>query len=348
MSLVRTRMDAADAADEIRRSWMAEDGTGEAASQALRSLRTAVAAWSEQFRTSSLRTPTLTAEGAQVFGTALATLAHITLQSAAHQSTNPGPGTSSRSATSGYLHRLSRLRDIAVDGEVDHVSDLLHELAMEQMATLISAWETAPSASSTLVADGAKRVELAHTSRRVTALIAVCPLIQYRANSSRLRGSTGALAQRRTRLVRRASMRGRSRFDHLPPLARTTVLGRTSDVAFVDRPDRPYTRLRLTVDADLRVHFKNLLRCGLTRDLWVQGRAKVEPPDEGWPYAVCEFEGPSTESSGVWEDWLHEQVRDWYDMAPRSVDLVWDYPDPSRPHGAGDLLCRTARSLSYE
>ena len=55
-----------------------------------------------------------------------------------------------------------------------------------------------------------------------------------------------------------------------------------------------------------------------------------------------ELEGPSNGEATVWEDWLQVQARDAYDIAPRSVDLVADFPDPSRPGAALDLYARTS------
>ncbi len=304
----------------------------------------AVAAWSRHVAAlgGPLGDRELTAARAQTVGRDVASLLHTRFHAAA--AAGRPASLEIREVIRGeiaYRARLADLRRAAAAGDRRRVAGALG-LVFGPDAARAQALCAASGAADVAIGLGAGRVRVSLLARRLAALAAGAVWLQHRLATPRLRAGTARIAANRPTLTREhpqvlVSAVG---FAGLDPGTRMQVIGHVLDVTWVERPARPYTRIALRDESEIRVHFRNLQRNGLGGGQWVCARVKVEEPD-GAPYAVAELEGPSNGEATVWEDWLQVQARDSYDIAPRSVDLVSDFPDPSRPGAALDLYART-------
>lgn len=118
------------------------------------------------------------------------------------------------------------------------------------------------------------------------------------------------------------------------------VMGEIRETGWISRPDTPYSFLRLTDGAELRIHRRDIKQNGVIPGsiTWVRG--KVEVNSEGNKVLIAHFEGPGTHASSIWEDWLADEVRAAYDLYPRVIDANWEFPSLGVRYSGGDLISR--------
>lgn len=308
------------------------------------SLTSVVARWCRAVERGANAGPALSAGRSEVIGRDFASIVHVR----AHGAFDSGGATfDSRALTAvelAYRTRLGALREAARAGSLKAVGQSLRLLLGPDLARLEAVCAATGSAADS-IAQGAARVRATQLARSTAGLAAGAVALQRRLVDARLRSTTADLAARRETLSRGhvAVLSAAPGFALAPVGTRLAVIARATSITWIDRPERPYTRFDLADGSQIRVHFRNLRAEGLSGTHWLWVRAKVEQPDDGIPYAVAEFEGPTATAGEVWEDWLQVEARDAYDVSPRSVDLVTDFPDLAAPHAPLDLYARTTR-----
>ncbi len=88
-----------------------------------------------------------------------------------------------------------------------------------------------------------------------------------------------------------------------------------------------------------------MLAVGVASGRWLWARAKLEP-GEGLPILVAEFEGLGEHGRTYWEDWLAAETRSAYDLAPSSLDVLWEIPNPKYRNGMLELSGRVSDELT--
>jgi hypothetical protein len=285
----------------------------------------------------------VTEETAVVVGSALAKRIHLEGVRALHTSPSGATAPVSR-AEANFVTALAALRQGAVSQSLRDVNVALSYLGGTLMTSITDA-AAAVDPDATNVAEGFDAVAVSQLTRRTAALAAAAVPLQRRVTDPGLVASTAGIADRRSTLE---SARGPDLRDTvtsvaaLEPGTRTAFLARVVDSAWVDRPDRPYTRLLTAKGEELRVHFKNTRRIGHGESQWMWSRCKAEGLDDaGVAYAVSEFEGPTTTAGEVWESWLQVEVRGAYDVAPSSVHTFAAFAAPGTTACTLDLAVRT-------
>ena len=118
-----------------------------------------------------------------------------------------------------------------------------------------------------------------------------------------------------------------------------------SETGWVDRPDTPYSFARFTHGRfELRVRYRSMMGVGVAPGRWLWARAKLEPTP-GVPILVAEFEGLGEHAKTHWEDWLAAETRSVYDLAPSSLDVLWEMPHPSFRCGLLEFTGRVSDEL---
>lgn len=122
------------------------------------------------------------------------------------------------------------------------------------------------------------------------------------------------------------------------------VMGEVAEMGWVNRPEIPYSFVRLSDGAELRIHRKDIKQSGVIpgSHIWVRGKVELAANDE--KILVAHFEGPGSHASEYWEDWLADEVRNAYDLYPKVVDANWELPVNNLRYAAGDLISRVWRS----
>lgn len=159
---------------------------------------------------------------------------------------------------------------------------------------------------------------------RICSVAAAIPAIQFRQLENRGRSSLSRISGRRTTLKMPGLPKEypiATRISDFPAGERIAIIAWATSATWIDRPNRPYTELMLDNGEQLRVHFKNTRRIGITGDQWVWARCKVEESEDSLHFAVAEFEGPTTSAGDCWESWLQVEARGYYDISPGSVHL---------------------------
>lgn len=241
------------------------------------------------------------------------------------------------------------LRDtwqLARASKVDRVAPLARQLATFA-AALPALLATAAAAPDEMQLDRELPGLRASLLLRRTALLAAAlPLLAARVADPRLRATTADLARRRTRLERREGPTvpaARSLPPHTPETA-VTIRGVLGDTQWIERPEKPYEWARTQSGVVLVLPHKRFRTRGALRGsvVWAAGRVKPDFADLGRVLEI-EGEGPGQHAATVWADWLAEQLRRVIDIAPGSVRLYWELPDP-RERGSGrDIVAHLGR-----
>jgi hypothetical protein len=248
-----------------------------------------------------------------------AEIAHTVLQNLAR---DPEARTPVSQAESAYEDVLSLLRSGARNESRELIA-----LAFETLAGPVldaAAGALVSTDADTTRDDALDAVRAHHLMHRICAVLAAIPGLQLRQMQDRSRSSLAGIASRRTSLLTPGLPTGYSSVTRIrghAPGERIALLGFAESASWIDRRDRPYTELKLGSGEELRVHFRNARRQGITGQQWIWARCKVEEPDDGTHYAVAEFEGPTTTDNECWESWLQVQARSHYDIAPASLHL---------------------------
>jgi hypothetical protein len=196
----------------------------------------------------------------------------------------------------------------------------------------------APSAAQ-VAADGFG-LRASRVARELALWMAALPLLITRLHDQRLRETTQKLATRRTVLERMDGPPGRA-MTQVPPLPfgrPATVVGVVRETGWVERPDDPYAWARLERGGVLVLPHKRFRTRGVVEGsvVWARGRVKPEFADLGHVLEV-EAEGPGSHASTVWADWLAVTLRGALDIAPGSLRMWWELPDPRSSWANRDL-----------
>ncbi|MBL4763021.1 MAG: hypothetical protein JKY93_10035 [Gammaproteobacteria bacterium] len=167
--------------------------------------------------------------------------------------------------------------------------------------------------------------------RELALWTAAIPLLAVRLSDDRLRASTQKLAARRTQLRRHDGPPGRAllKVPPLPTGRNATVIGVIEETGWVERPGNPYGWALLQNDEILVLPHKRFRTRGAAPDavVWASGRVKASFAELGRVLEI-EAEGPSQHAGTVWADWLADELRGALDIAPGSLRLWWEMPDP--------------------
>lgn len=219
------------------------------------------------------------------------------------------------------LSRVAAIRQSAV--YTDYLFSLVYLDLFRSLKQLIAQAGVRASAQ-----DHVNHIRVCDLASRVSMLGAFIPQLRSRVSRKRLRNSTKGIAERRTALFSERITNDPyvTSLSGLTPTEHVVFVGYVLDAQLVNRPRKPYTRLWINQSEELRVSYKNTrwLGVGDHQSVWV--RCKVEPPLDGMNYMVAEFEGPTEMAGYVWESWIQQLVRDYYDIAPESIHWFCTFP----------------------
>jgi hypothetical protein len=293
---------------------------------------------------------------AKRLGRAFARAVHAALAHAWHQGGHDGSLSHSRAlekqvaeAERSYRLGLLAARSSCRAGNRERLHSVLEELIKEVLDDLAPLTRRVARLSSEDRDKGALGLRVARRGRRSAMFAAALVLLAARLSSGRTRGTTADIGQSRRKLTRdRPRLRaGGSSLVHRNEGDRVRIRGRISEISWIDRPEKPYTRLSLE-DAEFEVHahFKNLRRLGVEAGMSVWAAGKIEAVDKATA-VVAEFEGPGVHAGNCWEDWLADEVRDAYDLYPEVLYMEWEYP-PAGSRRVADLRSRVDKRLGGE
>jgi hypothetical protein len=283
---------------------------------------------------------------ALIVGAALATRVHVDTQRALHR----GPATGNAAVASVESELKTAIAALKHGAEARSVAEINLALAFLGAAVVPAIVEAAEALDPDTVdvGEGFDVVHVSQLGRRAAALAAAAVVLQRRVVEPRRAASTAGVAGRRAVLADRS---GPDRIDtvtrlaDLEPGVRTAVLARVVESAWIDRPERPYTRLATAAGEELRVHFKNSRLIGHRGSQWLWCRCKAEGTDGDVPYAVIEFEGPTTGAGEVWENWLQVEARDCYDVSPSSIHAFAAFAASGTSASRLDLAARLGEDV---
>jgi hypothetical protein len=242
-----------------------------------------------------------------------------------------------------YRRELARLRKNVADGRRAAVLDVLQNVADPLLRRLVDLAPSVSGSKSDAVDAGRTAVRFGTLARRVAMLAAAAVLLDWRFRQGRAAsGRMQHAARSRRVLVRKSKARAlpRVRLDDLPDGHTVVTTGRIDDLAFVKRPDKPFTRVVLkNGGGTIHVPFKNARRLGWQAGVAILVRAKIARKD-GQRVAEGMFEGPGTHQKAIWEDWLAVLTRPAYDLYPETLDADWSLTTADGRIPPGDLMAR--------
>lgn len=319
----------------------------EPAQTAATALAEAVQRWRAGVRRDAARQDPMPEAIARWGGQEQAVLAHALLQSAyALEPASAGDGQRALvRCRTGYGRALADLQAIARGEAFD--PGAVHGLAVE---LVLGPARTAARWIGSL--DAARRgsalqgLQCSELLRRCCALLGWVCFIDHRRSSGPSRRGLAQVAENRAllRRQRQETHVGDPYLFGVEAGTRVKVAGLVREVGWVERPDIPYSFARLGArPVELRVHRRSLLAVGVAPGRWLWARGKAEPqegPDGDRAIVVAEFEGLHQHAGDSWEDWLASETREVYDLAPSSLDVLWELPHPRRQFGAMELAAR--------
>jgi len=184
-------------------------------------------------------------------------------------------------------------------------------------------------------------LEASILARRHAMAAAGCVMLHRRLLLDRLARGT-KLAVERIPALRREVVRpelARTDLSGLDVGRRFSLLGRTSEVEWIGRPQKPFTRVAFVgATVGLRVPRRSLGRRGVTPGtvVWAMGTVKQGQP----PFLESEFEGPGQHRRRYFEDYLATITRSAYDLYPGTMLVEWEFPRIEAARAANDLISR--------
>lgn len=289
----------------------------------------------------------ITDEHAQRVASALGRSVHARLHDACMRSTQNARDVGLllvqlASGEAAYETRLAALRDAAAAGDASGAAAVYHALLadVERLEPALEGLGLLPVEQRRIGSLGLRGADLA---RRVAMLLAASVMVLRRMSTGPGQAGMKRIATNRTSLRRygTAHWLGQQPLRSLPDEAEQQVVaGEIAEIGWVERPDIPYSYVRLTDGAELRVHRRDIKLNGTVPGALIWIRGKVEVDGSGEKILVAHFEGPGSHAPVFWEDWLADEVRPAYDLYPRVIDANWELPPLGVQYCAGDLLSR--------
>jgi hypothetical protein len=272
-----------------------------------------------------------------------ASAVHARVAIASRPSRQKSPKRKLADAERHYRRQLARLRVGVAAGRRTAVLDVLEDSVDPFLHRLI---DLAPGVSGSKSGGpdiGKTAVRFGALARRVAMLAAAAVLLDWRFRQGRAAGGRVQDAARsRRELIRKPNVRTIPRIglNELPVGQTIVASGHIDQVAFVQRPDKPFTRVILKNSGGaVLVPFKNARRLGWQPGVAILVRAKVAQK-EGQRVAESMFEGPGTHQNTIWEDWLAVLTRPVYDLYPETLDADWSLTTADGRIPPGDLIAR--------
>lgn len=182
-------------------------------------------------------------------------------------------------------------------------------------------------------------IRIAHVTRRLSMLGAASLLLMFRMTTTAKASGLRQVAENRTQLVRPEAM-----MRAAVPRVRGSGVGdairlqaRCVDLEWVDAGDG-YSRVVVEAGeiTELRLARRNLQRAGLAKGSWLYVPGTVV--EEGGARFLEIGRLPiTTTARDIWEDYLISETRPAYDLAPGSIDMLWELPDLREIGGPNDL-----------
>lgn len=248
--------------------------------------------------------------------------------------------TGGSSTESSYLLLLDQLHSVALgEGDFAAAHDEAVALVVGPAAALARSVGAMTRRERSRLQVGIRTSELL---RRICATPSWVCMLDRRTTGARLRSGLRTVAENRAELrrVRTEHFSGSRALIGLSEGDRLAVTGTVTDIGWVGRPETPYSAITLDHGRfELRVHHRYAPGVGVAvgRNIWARGKYE-QAQDE--PIVVAEFEGLTAHASHYWEDWLAVEARDAFDIAPKSLELAWEIPDPRYRCGMNDLWSR--------
>jgi len=176
-------------------------------------------------------------------------------------------------------------------------------------------------------------------SRRYAMLCAACLHLLYRLTNARKTTGLRQVAEGRTQLARNArEMRAALTAVQGAAVGDTIRLSARCDaIAWVDDGDG---HTLITVSAgeltELRLARRNAMRAGVAEGSWLYVKGALRE-EGGARFLEIDLLPTTTHAADIWEDYLVTQVRPAYDLAPRSIDMGWEFPDLRKIGARNDL-----------
>jgi len=238
--------------------------------------------------------------------------------------------------------QLASLRRAALVTDAGAALSMLKTIAKDAHHVLPKLVEEAAQLS---LRDGRKNLALglrvSILARRNAMAAAGCVILHRRLLLDRLARGT-KLAVERIPALRRNVVRpeiARTELSAIDVGRRSSLLGRASEVEWIGRPRKPYTRVALLgATIGLHVPQRSLDRRGVTPGtvVWAMGTVKQGQP----PYLESEFEGPGQHRRRYFEDYLATLTRPAYYLYPGAMLPEWEFPRIEAARGANDLISR--------
>ena len=291
-----------------------------------------------------------TTQMSALFGSYLAAAIHLELHSIFDQAEAESEVVADEliAAEQLYEELLALSRAAALNKEAPFVTYLLYRLS-DQLLNRLK--DMLSSAGSRVTAENhLNRTRACHLARRTATLAAFLPQLYIRLSDSRLRGTTQGIAERREQIIADGPNSNSyvTSLVGLEPGERVVFVGELESAELVDRPNKPYSRLIVGDNQELRVHFKNSRWVGVGEKQSVWVRCKAEPPVGETSFAVAEFEGPTTTEGEIWESWMQQLVRDRYDLTPQSIHWFCSFPPLSSTLAPLDFSARFMKGKDNE
>lgn len=240
-----------------------------------------------------------------------------------------------------YEAALGALHEAALQGDAEAAAAVF-----ENLLAAVGTWESQIEGVGLLPVQqrriGNLGLRSTDLSRRLALLLAGCVLIMRRMSTGPGEAGMRRIAANRTTLRRydTAQWQGLEPLHSRPEGDNQVVTGEIASIGWVDRPEIPYSYVRLTDGAELRVHRRDIKLNGTVPGALIWVRGKVELDESGHKILVAHFEGPGNHAGDVWEDWLADETRPAYDLYPRVIDANWEFPPLRVQYSTGDLLSR--------
>ncbi len=240
-----------------------------------------------------------------------------------------------------YEERLSGLREAALAGDSRAAATVFLAL-IDDVEALDQAIEGAGLLSVEERRIGNLGLRCSDLSRRSAMLAAATVLVMRRMSTGPGEAGMRRIAGNRTTLRRydTAQWRGNLPLNVLPEEEDQVVAGEIAATGWVERTSIPYSFLRLTDGAELRIHRKDIKQNGIVQGALIWIRGKIEIDESGDKVLIAHFEGPGNHAGAFWEDWLADEAREAYDLYPRVIDANWEFPALGVQYSAGDFISR--------
>lgn len=179
-------------------------------------------------------------------------------------------------------------------------------------------------------------------ARKYSMFLPACLHIMLRMTNTQRSAGLQQVASRREQLLRSTAgwLTAQSSFPSVELGESKRVVAVADTISWVDG-DPGYTSITVSAGAvsELRVPRRNAIRIGISRGSWVFAEGNIRQVDNK-TFLETTMIGLTDHAKEVWEDYLAIQVRPFYDLYPRSLNVGFELPDLEALGARNDLFGR--------